>query len=67
MKNYVKEKVIIVTGAGSGFGKLISEKAGAMGAKLVCADVNDESVKAVVEGMKKDGIEAAYLKNRCDS
>jgi NADP-dependent 3-hydroxy acid dehydrogenase YdfG len=62
MKNYVEGKVIIVTGAGSGFGKLISEKAGGMGAKLVCADINEESVKAVVEGMKKDGIEAAYLK-----
>jgi NADP-dependent 3-hydroxy acid dehydrogenase YdfG len=62
MNNYVQGKVIIVTGAGSGFGKLVSEKASAMGGKLVCADVNEEGVKAVVEGIQKKGDEAAHLK-----
>jgi NADP-dependent 3-hydroxy acid dehydrogenase YdfG len=62
MKNYVEGKVIIVTGAGSGFGKLISEKAAAMGGKVVCADVNEQSVKAVVEGIKNNGLDAAYRK-----
>jgi NADP-dependent 3-hydroxy acid dehydrogenase YdfG len=62
MDNYIQGKIIIVTGAASGFGKLVSEKASAMGGKLVCADVNEEGVKAVVEGIKKRGYEAAYIK-----
>lgn len=49
--NHTKDKVIIVTGAASGFGKLISSKAAALGAKLVCADVNadglDETVREI--------------------
>ena len=35
MSQYLKDKVIIVTGAASGFGKLISEKCAAGGAKVV--------------------------------
>lgn len=62
MKNYIEGKVIVITGAGSGFGKLISEKAGAMGAKLVCSDINEESVKAVADDLKTKGIDAASVK-----
>jgi NADP-dependent 3-hydroxy acid dehydrogenase YdfG len=45
---YIQDKVIIVTGAGSGFGRLISLKAAALGARLVCADVNAETLQATV-------------------
>ena len=31
---------IIITGAGGGFGRLISEKAAALGAKIMCADID---------------------------
>ena len=37
MADYIKGKVIAVTGAGGGFGRLISEKAAARGAKIACA------------------------------
>ena len=63
MTNYVEGKVIIVTGAGSGFGKLISEKASAMGAKVVCSDVNEESVKTVADGLTEKGLDAASVKS----
>ena len=42
MENYLKDKVIVITGAAGGFGKIISEKSAAMGAKVVCADINED-------------------------
>lgn len=48
-KNYIEGKVIVVTGAASGFGKLVSEKASALGARIVAADVNEAGLKAVVD------------------
>ena len=44
MTNHIKGKVIIVTGAASGFGRLISTKAAALGANIVCADINQEGL-----------------------
>lgn len=40
MADHVAGKSIIVTGAGSGFGRLVSERLAARGAKVACADVN---------------------------
>jgi len=54
---YVKEKVIIVTGAASGFGKLISEKCAAGGAKVVGVDVSVEGLNEVFEGIRAAGFE----------
>jgi NAD(P)-dependent dehydrogenase (short-subunit alcohol dehydrogenase family) len=44
MSKYLADKVIAVTGAGSGFGKLIAQKCAAGGAKVVGIDINDESL-----------------------
>lgn len=55
MSPYLQDKVIIVTGAGSGFGKLISEKCAARGAKVVGVDINGASVNEVFEGIRKAG------------
>jgi NADP-dependent 3-hydroxy acid dehydrogenase YdfG len=54
---YVKDKVIIVTGAASGFGKLISEKCAAGGAKVVGVDVSVEGLNEVFEGIRAAGFE----------
>jgi len=48
LNKYIQDKVIVVTGAGSGFGRLISLKAAVLGARLVCADVNAETLEATV-------------------
>ena len=40
MTNHVQGKTIVITGAGGGFGKLVSEKAAALGAKIMCADID---------------------------
>lgn len=55
MTNHVSGKSIIVTGAGGGFGKLVSEKAAALGARITCADINEDAVRAVVAGITQAG------------
>ena len=57
MSQYLKDKVVIVTGAGSGFGKLISEKCAAGGAKVVGVDVNGESLNDIFEGIREAGLQ----------
>ncbi len=51
-----KDQVIIVTGAASGFGKILTEKLHAEGAKLVVGDINAEPLNAVVADL--DGVVA---------
>ena len=57
MAQYLTDKVIIVTGAASGFGKLISEKCAAGGAKVVGVDVSVEGLNEVFEGIRAAGFE----------
>ena len=49
MKNYLLGKSIIVTGAASGFGRLVSQKASEMGAFLTCVDIDEAGLKETVE------------------
>ena len=55
MTNHIKDKVIIVTGAGGGFGQLICEKTAALGARVVAADINKSAVTTMVDGIKENG------------
>jgi len=55
MANHLAEKVIIVTGAASGFGRLVSEKAAARDARVVCADVNETELTATAEDILASG------------
>lgn len=57
MSKYLQDKVIIVTGAASGFGKLISEKCAAGGAKVVGVDVSADTLNEVFEGIRVAGFE----------
>ena len=50
-KNYVEGKVIIITGASSGFGKLTAKRAAEMGGKIVLAARSEEKLKETVAGM----------------
>jgi NAD(P)-dependent dehydrogenase (short-subunit alcohol dehydrogenase family) len=40
MSDHVQDRVIIVTGAGSGFGRLVAEMTAARGAKVVAASTS---------------------------
>lgn len=50
-------RVAVVTGAGSGFGKLIVEMAAARGARVVAGDVDAAAAEAVADGCRQSGHE----------
>lgn len=54
MAEYMQGKVIVITGAASGFGMLVSRKAAAMGAKIVAADINQAQLSEVVSGVQSN-------------
>jgi len=51
-------KTAVVTGAGSGMGKAIATLYAQEGAKVVVADINEESINAVVNEIKENGGQA---------
>jgi len=55
MSQYLAGKVIIVTGAGSGFGRLIAQKCAAGGAKVVGVDVNGDNLDEVISSITAAG------------
>lgn len=59
--NYVKDKVVIITGASSGFGLLTAKLVAARGGKPVLAARNEAKLKAVCDEIKADGGECAYI------
>ena len=61
-ENYIKDKVIIVTGASSGFGKYTAMKAAELGGKVVLAARRDNLLKEICDGIREKGDEASYIK-----
>lgn len=55
MDQPIKNRVVVVTGAGGGFGRLISQKCAALGAKIVCADINEEGLAATLAHVTEAG------------
>lgn len=51
MNNHLKDKVVIVTGAGGGFGRLIAQKAAAQGASVVGVDIYKAGLEETFAGM----------------
>lgn len=60
--NHVTGKVIIVTGGGSGFGRLLCEKTAAMGARVVCADINEKAIADVASALSALGAQAITVR-----
>jgi NADP-dependent 3-hydroxy acid dehydrogenase YdfG len=56
--NHVRHKVIVVTGAAGGFGRLVCEKTAAFGAKVVCGDIDAAALSASVNALTRGGAEA---------
>ena len=50
--NYIKEKTIVVTGAASGFGRLVAQKVSALGACVVAADINIEALAETLSSLE---------------
>lgn len=61
-QNYIKDKVIVITGASSGFGKETAKKAAELGGKVVLAARRDNLLKEIVQEIREAGGEAAYIK-----
>lgn len=61
-ENYIKDKVIVITGASSGFGKETAKKAAELGGKVVLAARRENLLKEIVEEIRENGGEASYIK-----
>ena len=60
MTNYIDGKVIVITGAGSGFGKIIAQMTAELGARVVGVDINEAGLRDVVDGIRAKGQTAEY-------
>jgi len=58
----VKDKIVIITGAGSGIGKATAMHFAYHGAKVVVSDINLESAKKVAEAIVTNGGESLPIK-----
>jgi NAD(P)-dependent dehydrogenase (short-subunit alcohol dehydrogenase family) len=61
--NY-QDKVVLITGAASGFGKLLSKEFASRGAKLVLGDINEAGLTEVVNTLTAESYEVVSA--RCD-
>jgi NADP-dependent 3-hydroxy acid dehydrogenase YdfG len=55
MKNHLEGKVIIITGAAGGFGRLVALKTAGLGARVVASDVNEAELEATVKAVEGAG------------
>jgi NADP-dependent 3-hydroxy acid dehydrogenase YdfG len=58
LTNHIDGRVIIITGAAGGFGRLVAQKTAALGARIVAADVNEAELATTVDSIAVAGGEA---------
>jgi NADP-dependent 3-hydroxy acid dehydrogenase YdfG len=52
--DYIEGKVIVITGAGGGFGRLVAQKCAARGGRVVAADIDDAALEETVASTRGD-------------
>lgn len=52
MTNYLTDKVVIITGAGGGFGRLLCEKVAGFGGSVVAADISEDALNSLTLSLK---------------
>lgn len=55
MPNHLEDKVIVITGAAGGFGRLVAQKTAARGARVVAADINEAELAITCESIAEQG------------
>lgn len=60
MSQHLQDKVVVITGAGGGFGKLIAEKCAAGGARVVGVDIGEANLADVFDGISAAGHSGTY-------
>ena len=55
MSEHLDQKVLVVTGAGGGFGELVCKKAAVLGAQIVAADINAAAAEETAADIRADG------------
>jgi NAD(P)-dependent dehydrogenase (short-subunit alcohol dehydrogenase family) len=58
----IADRVIVLTGAANGFGKLVAEQAAERGASVVGLDINEEALEAVFAPLAAQGYNVAWKK-----
>lgn len=58
----LKNKVAIITGGSQGIGEQIGHTFGENGAKIVIADINEETGNIAVKGLEEKGVEVLFVK-----
>jgi NAD(P)-dependent dehydrogenase (short-subunit alcohol dehydrogenase family) len=57
----IKDKVAVVTGAGSGIGRAVARRFSHEGAAVVIADVDEDAGSEAVRGIHSEGGQAAFV------
>ncbi len=55
MTNHIAGKSIVITGAGGGFGRLVAQKAAALGASITCGDIDLAAAQATADAVTSAG------------
>lgn len=58
MSDHIAGKAIVITGAGGGFGRLVAQKAAALGAKVTCGDIDGAAAQATADAIVAAGGQA---------
>lgn len=58
MTDHIAGKSIVITGAGGGFGRLVAQKAAALGARITCGDIDLAAAQATADAVMAAGGQA---------